>query len=270
LINRPLAQLSRASAELGSGRDPAPLPETGPIEIRTVNESFNRMVTDLGKLDADRALLLAGISHDLRTPLSRLRLELELAALPEATRAAMVGDIEQMDAIVRQFLDYARKEPQAPASDIDLTAAVAAAVQRARVDAESDSSLDMNIAAGVRVRGFPVELDRALDNLMTNAVRYGRDPATGKLAITVALKAAADRAVVSVTDQGAGVSAGEIDRLMRPFERGEAARSGSTGAGLGLPIVERVARMHGGDVQLSGNSPHGLRVELRLPITSGV
>jgi len=268
LINRPLAQLSRASAELGSGRDPAPLPETGPIEIRTVNESFNRMVTDLGKLDADRALLLAGISHDLRTPLSRLRLELELAALPEATRAAMVGDIEQMDAIVRQFLDYARKEPQAPASDIDLTAAVAGAVQRARVDADPHSALDVNIASGVRIRGFPVELDRALDNLMTNAVRYGRDPATGKLLITVALKVAADRAVVSVADQGRGVYAEEIDRLMRPFERGEAARSGSTGAGLGLPIVERVARMHGGDVQLSANSPHGLRVELRLPLAT--
>ena len=137
LINRPLAQLSRASGELGSGRDPAPLPETGPIEIRTVNESFNRMVTDLGKLDADRAVLLAGISHDLRTPLSRLRLEVELAPLPDDTREAMVGDIEQMDAIVRQFLDYARKAPQAPATDIDLTAAVAAAVQRARIDADA-------------------------------------------------------------------------------------------------------------------------------------
>ncbi len=138
LINRPLAQLSRASAELGSGRDPAPLPETGPVEIRTVNESFNRMVTDLGKLEADRALLLAGISHDLRTPLSRLRLELEMAPLPEGSRAAMVGDIEQMDAIVRQFLDYARKAPQAPAAEVDLSAAVTAAVQRARIDAEPD------------------------------------------------------------------------------------------------------------------------------------
>ena len=118
LINRPLAQLSRASAELGSGRDPPPLPETGPVEIRTVNESFNRMVADLAKLEADRALL-AGISHDLRTPLSRLRLELEMARLPESVRAAMVGDIEQMDAIVRQFLDYARKAPQAAAGEVN-------------------------------------------------------------------------------------------------------------------------------------------------------
>ena len=267
LINRPLAQLSRASAELGSGRDPAPLPETGPIEIRTVNESFNRMVTDLGKLDADRAVLLAGISHDLRTPLSRLRLEVELAPLPDATRGAMVGDIEQMDAIVRQFLDYARKAPQAPPSDVDLTAAVASAVQRARIDGDA-ANVELQLAPDVRVRGYAVELDRALDNLLTNAVRYGRDPDSGQLRIAVALTVAADRAVVSVTDCGPGVSADEIDRLMRPFERGEAARSGSSGAGLGLPIVERVARMHGGDVRLTTNSPHGLRVELRLPLPS--
>ena len=268
LINRPLAQLSRASAELGSGRNPAPLPETGPIEIRTVNESFNRMVTDLGKLDADRAVLLAGISHDLRTPLSRLRLEVELAPLPGDTREAMVGDIEQMDAIVRQFLDYARNVPQAPATDIDLTAAVAAAVQRARIDADANASVDVNLAPRVQVRGYAVELDRALDNLLTNAVRYGRDAESGKLQMAVSLTVAADRAVVSVTDLGSGVPASEIDRLMRPFERGEAARSGSTGAGLGLPIVERVARMHGGDLQLSTNSPHGMRAEMRLPLTS--
>ena len=265
LINRPLAQLSRASAELGSGRDPAPLPETGPIEIRTVNESFNRMVTDLGKLDADRSVLLAGISHDLRTPLSRLRLELELAPLPDGTRAAMVADIEQMDAIVRQFLDYARKAPQATATDVDLTAAVAAAVQRARIEVDADSTVEVNLAPNVRVRGYAVELDRALDNLLTNALRYGRDPETGTLKMAVSLTITADRAVISVIDQGAGVSVNEVDRLLRPFERGEAARSGSTGAGLGLPIVERVARMHGGDLRLSANAPRGLRVELRLP-----
>ena len=264
LINRPLAQLSRASAELGSGRDPAPLPETGPVEIRTVNESFNRMVTDLGKLEADRTVLLAGISHDLRTPLSRLRLELELAPLPESARAAMVDDIEQMDAIVRQFLDYARKAPQATAAQVDLSAAVAAAVQRVRIDGEPNSAVEVEITPDVQVRGYAVELDRALDNLLTNAVRYGRDAETGQLQIAVSLTATAERAVVSVIDQGSGVSAEEIDRLLRPFERGEAARSGSTGAGLGLPIVERIARMHGGDLHLSANSPHGLRVEMRL------
>lgn len=264
LINRPLAQLSRASAELGSGRDPAPLPETGPVEIRTVNESFNRMVADLGKLDADRAVLLAGISHDLRTPLSRLRLELEMAQLPESSRTAMVGDIEQMDAIVRQFLDYARKAPQAPAEEIDLSAAVVAAVHRARIDAEPASSIELNVAAAVRVRGYAIEIDRALENLMTNAARYGRDSETGRLHVTVALTATATEAIVSVIDQGSGVSAEQIDRLLRPFERGEAARSGSTGAGLGLPIVDRIARMHGGMLRLLPNTPRGLRAEMTV------
>jgi two-component system osmolarity sensor histidine kinase EnvZ len=264
LINRPLAQLSRASAELGSGRNPAPLPETGPVEIRTVNESFNRMVADLGKLEADRALLLAGISHDLRTPLSRLRLELEMAQLPEVSRAAMVGDIEQMDAIVRQFLDYARTAPQAHAAEVDLSAAVATAVQRARIDAEPNSSVDVHIAPKVRIRGFATEIDRALDNLLTNAVRYGRDSETGRLHVTVSLTASANHATVAVIDRGSGVLVAEIDRLLRPFERGETARSGSTGAGLGLPIVDRIARMHAGSLRLLPNSPRGLRAEMTI------
>ena len=264
LINRPLAQLSRASAELGSGHNPAPLPETGPSEIRTVNESFNRMVADLGKLEADRALLLAGISHDLRTPLSRLRLELEMAQLPEASRVAMVGDIEQMDAIVRQFLDYARTAPQAPAAEVDLSAAVTTAVQRARIDAEPDSSVHLHIAPDVRIRGFATEIDRALDNLLTNAMRYGRDSESGQLHVTVSLTANADHATVAVIDRGSGVFVAEIDRLLRPFERGESARSGSTGAGLGLPIVDRIARMHAGSLRLLPNSPRGLRAEMTI------
>ncbi|MEP6607886.1 MAG: ATP-binding protein [Burkholderiaceae bacterium] len=262
VINRPLAQLSAASARLGSGYDPAPLPETGPIEIRTVNESFNRMVTDLGKLEADRAVLLAGISHDLRTPLSRLRLELEMAPLPEGTRDAMVGDIEQMDAIVRQFLDYARKAPQATAAEIDLSAAVTAAVLRARIEVDPGSTVETTIAPDIRVRGYGVEINRALDNLLTNAVRYGRNPESGALRIAVSLTATAEYATVTVIDQGPGVATDEIARLLRPFERGEASRSGSAGAGLGWPIVERVARMHSGELRLSANSPHGLRVDL--------
>lgn len=265
LINRPLAELSAASKRLGSGHLPVPLPETGPVEIRTVNESFNRMVADLSKLEADRTVLMAGISHDLRTPLSRLRLELEMAQLPDNVRAAMVADIEQMDAIVRQFLDYARQAPQAPAEDVDLTAAVAGAVARARIDAEADSHVDLKLAHNITVRGYPVEIGRALDNLLTNVVRYGRNPQSGELHVAVAVTTDGPHAVVSVIDQGPGISPEQIERLMRPFERGESARSGVPGAGLGLPIVERVARMHGGELRLSMHPPHGLRAELQLP-----
>jgi len=264
LINRPLARLSRAAADLGSGRHPAPLPETGPIEIRTVNENFNRMVTDLGKLEADRAVLLAGISHDLRTPLTRLRLELEMANVPQDARDAMVGDIEQVDNIVRQFLDYARKTPQAPPEDIDLVPLVEAAVRRARIETEPVSHVELRLAPGVKVRGHRTELDRALDNLLTNALRYGRDPKTGALHVTVSLVRDDAFAIIGVADQGPGVPTEQIERLMRPFERGETARSGSSGAGLGLPIVDRIARMHGGSLRLLANAPHGLRAELAL------
>jgi two-component system osmolarity sensor histidine kinase EnvZ len=265
LINRPLAQLTRAAADLGGGRSPEPLPETGPVEIRTVNQSFNRMVADLAKLESDRAVLLAGISHDLRTPLTRLRLEVEMANVPPDTRDAMAGDIEQIDRIVRQFLDYARQAPQAPAEDIDIADLAEAAVRRARIDSQPMSKVDLRLARNLRGRGHRTELDRALDNLLTNAVRYGRDPASGVLAVTVGVMGADDHVIVSVADNGPGVPADQIERLLRPFERGETARSGSEGAGLGLPIVQRIARMHGGDLRLLANVPHGLRAELALP-----
>jgi two-component system, OmpR family, osmolarity sensor histidine kinase EnvZ len=265
LINRPLALLSRAAADLGGGRQPAPLPETGPVEIRTVNENFNRMVTDLGKLEADRALLLAGISHDLRTPLTRLRLELEMAGLSPDTRDAMVGDIEQIDNIVRQFLDYARQAPQAPAEDIDLAPLLEAAVRRARIEAQPASKVELRLAPRARVRGHRTELDRAIDNLLTNAARYGRDPKSGELTVTVSLMHDDDEVIIGIADLGPGVPTEQIERLMRPFERGDEARSGGGGAGLGLPIVDRIARMHGGSLRLLANSPHGLRAELALP-----
>jgi two-component system, OmpR family, osmolarity sensor histidine kinase EnvZ len=265
LINKPLAQLSGAAAELGSGRQPAPLPAAGPIEIRTVNESFNRMVADLGKLEADRAVLLAGISHDLRTPLARLRLELEMAQVSDETRQAIVMDVEQIDQIVGQFLDYARTAPQAPATDIDLSELVDAAARRARIEAAPAATLELLLASGVKLRGYRTEIDRALDNLLTNALRYGREPASGRLDITVSLVLDGTDAVIAVADRGPGIPAAQIERLLRPFERGVEARSGDSGAGLGLAIVGRVARMHGGSLRLLANSPHGLRAELTLP-----
>lgn len=261
VVNRPLARLSHAARELGAGHHPAPLPEAGPAEIRMVNQSFNRMVTDLAKLEQDRAVLLAGISHDLRTPLTRLRLELEINDLPEETRQAMAGDIEQMDAIVRQFLDYARAEPQQPAEELDLSALVADALAQARLG----DSLRSELAPGLHLRGHRTELARALDNLLTNASRYGRD-GKGALQLSVTLVAEDGNAVIEVADLGPGVDAADIDRLLRPFERGDAARSGGTGAGLGLAIVDRIARLHRGRFELLANSPKGLKARLSLPL----
>jgi two-component system osmolarity sensor histidine kinase EnvZ len=260
VVNQPLARLSRAARELGTGHVPAPLPEKGPAEIRMVNQSFNRMVADLGKLEQDRAVLLAGISHDLRTPLARLRLELEINDLPEETRAAMAGDIEQMDSIVRQFLDYARREPQQPAEDVDLSALVHEALAHARLDA----TVETDIAAGIQVSGYRTELVRALDNLLTNASRYGRD-AEGKLALEVRLGTTPAGVALEVADRGTGIAPADVERLLRPFERGDSARSGGTGAGLGLAIVDRIARLHRARFELLPNEPSGLRARLVFP-----
>ncbi len=260
---QPLRQLISSARAIGAGRTPEPLPDTGPVEIRTVNQSFNHMVANLAQMEQDRAVLLAGISHDLRTPLTRLRLELEMSPLPPDTQHAMVADIEQMDAIVRQFLDYARSTPQSPVESIDLSALVRHAVTRCRLDTLPDVSLKLDVTPGLVIEGHPTELARAVDNLLTNALRYGRNEA-GQLTVEVRCQREGQAAVISVADQGAGIPPDSMERVLRPFERGDVARSGSTGAGLGLAIVERIARQHGGRFELSANTPRGLRATLRF------
>ena len=266
VVNRPLARLSEAASELGAGRNPEPLPETGPAEIATVNASFNRMAADLAQSERDRAVLLAGISHDLRTPLTRMRLEVEISDLEPETRAHIVADLEQMDQIVAQFLDYARSEPARPKADVDLSALIEQAIETSRLDGDETVRIERRIEPGVHIDGLAVELTRSLANLLTNAERYGRDPDSGTLELSVELRKSAREAVIEVADRGPGAEADQLEQLLRPFVRGEGARTGAAGAGLGLAIVARVARLHGGRLALSINEPHGLRARLQLPL----
>jgi len=264
VVNRPLAALSKSAAILGAGGQPSPLPDDGPAEIRTVNRNFNRMVADLDRLERDRSILLAGISHDLRTPLTRLRLELELNALSDPIREAMTGDLDQMESIVRQFLDYARPMTAAPTDPVDLSALAREAVARSRVASDPRCRLSLHIEPGVHVLGHSTELARALDNLISNALRYGRG-SDGLLQLSVLGRREGDEAVLEVGDRGPGIAPDEVDRLLRPFERGEAARTGAAGAGLGLAIVDRIARIHRGRLQLGPAPGGGLIAQLRLP-----
>lgn len=266
LLNQPLARLTLAVRALGAGQHPEPLPERGPAEIKAVNRSFNHMVADLDKLAADREVLLAGISHDLRTPLTRLRLEVEMAPVSYETRAAMADDIEQMDSIVRQFLDYARQRP-APKADIDLAALLADTIARSRIEAADSTRLQVALESGLKVQANPTDLARALENLIVNADRYGRG-SDGRLELEVTLAREGKDALIRVVDHGPGIASSERARVLRPFERGQAARSGQSGAGLGLPIVERIARRAGGSLQLVPVAPSGLAVELRLPLAA--
>ncbi len=276
LVNRPLAELSQAATDLGAGRVPRALPDAGPVEIRTVNRSFNRMVSDLEKLNQDRAILLAGVSHDLRTPLTRMRLELEMSELPESSRAAMIGDLEQMDTIVSQFLDYARPSPERDPADIDLAALVLEALARNRLQATAGLSAPVDgegeapaqrvqatVEGGIIVRGYRAEMARTLDNLLGNARRYGRD-AAGVLDLQVLLRRDGGTAELVVADKGPGIASQDLERLVRPFERGDASRSGAGGAGLGLAIVERAMRLHQAQITFLPNVPSGLRVVIRM------
>ena len=170
----PLNKLSAAARAFGRGTMPANLPEeSGPIELREVNSSFNRMVQDITRVENDREMLLAGVSHDLRTPITRLRLETEMANLPDDTRNNMISDLEQMETIVNQFMAYARRSTQ-PMEKVDLAATVKHAISSARLEIDPAVKLKVDIEDDILIQANPIEFSRVVQNLFTNALRYGK------------------------------------------------------------------------------------------------
>lgn len=265
LVNRPLALLSGAIDQLSQGAQPLPLREDLVSEISAVNRRFNRMARDLHELEADRSLALAGISHDIRAPLARLRLEIELARLPDAVAEPMCTDIERIDQIVGQFVDYARVEFSSTPESIDLVAFFAAlrAHHDTQIDA-GDVALTLDIPPGLRWIGDPIELQRAISNLLDNALRYGRDPRSGQVRIEIRARRDVAGLLVEVADQGPGVPDEARERLLRPFTRLDTARGEHEGSGLGLAIVARIARRHHGELSLHPRPGGGLLLRLRL------
>ena len=265
---RPLAELSSAAKKLGRGEKPDPLPENSQTaEIANVNKNFNHMVQELERMESDRELLLAGVSHDLRTPITRLRLEVELASLPEDTQQAMVSDLEQMESIVNQFLAYSNRSKQ-PLERVDLGLCVNDTINDTRMRSKDDVKIETSIMGNLYVMAHPTELVRAIQNLLVNADRYGRTPESGQLELNIQVLRQGNDAVLRIADKGKGVPKEEMARIMRPFERGDTARGGAKGAGLGLAIVERVVRRSEGKISLSSNHPHGLIVELSMPLAN--
>ena len=261
----PLNKLSAAAGAFGRGTMPANLPEeSGPIELREVNSSFNRMVQDITRVENDREMLLAGVSHDLRTPITRLRLETEMANLPDDTRNNMISDLEQMETIVNQFMAYARRSTQ-PMEKVDLAATVKRAISSARLEIDPAVKLKVDIEDDILIQANPIEFSRDVQNLFTNALRYGKSD-DDRLHLSVEVYRDKTSAILTVSDEGPGLDMSQADRLMRPFERGDSARGGVTGTGLGLAIVDRIVRRSDGMVTLENNKPHGLRVKIRLPL----
>lgn len=258
-LAHPLGELRAAVERVGRGETPAALPESGTSEIAAVNRGFNAMLASLRQIERDRAILLAGVSHDLRTPLARLRLGIELSHADEATRAGMVSDIEEMDRIIEQFLDFARDDAATAVAPIDVNAELAASVDR-YVRAGRDVRIASKVPAWVRIK--PTALSRVASNLIDNALAYGRPP----LDVTTARRG--DDVLVEVADRGPGIPPGDVERLKKPFTRAGEARArtdGAAGAGLGLAIVDRIARLHGGRLDLLPREGDGTIARVTLP-----
>ncbi|MBU6257607.1 MAG: HAMP domain-containing protein [Burkholderiales bacterium] len=262
LINRPLKELSFAASRIREGDLDSRLDEnTLTSEIREVNMGFNRMARELARVEEDRAVMLAGISHDLRTPLARLRLETEMSVYDEEAKRNMAMDIDQLDGIIDKFMDYARPgetqlSPVLVSQLIDRESAVFRDPAQIRITSR--------VAIDLVVMADETELGRVFLNLFENARRYGRGTYTGIAEVAVSYQKTGPWAIISVRDQGPGVAPDKLPQLITPFFRGDAARTAATGAGLGLAIVDKAMQRMGGTLELANAPGGGLVAHLRL------
>lgn len=257
-LHRPLARVVAAAEAVVQDERPPPLPEDGPLEIATLSRSFNLLVASLSSAEQERALMLAGISHDLRTPLTKLRLYVEL--LPADTEAdlrdGMERSIDQIDAAVGQFLDFANPGSAEPEQRLQLHELAWEVVRQLP---DPLQRIQLELPAVAPVYGRPLALQRVVSNLLINAWRHGQPP------ISIHTGAAAGDVWIEVRDHGPGIASTEARHLCQPFVRGESARSQVPGTGLGLAIVERIVRMHGGQLELLPVEGGGLCARVRLP-----
>jgi len=261
-INRPLRDLSFAASRIRGGEYESRLDETTiTSEIREVNMGFNRMARELAKVEEDRAVMLAGISHDLRTPLARLRLEAEMSVIDEEARTNMASDIDQLDAIIDKFMDYARPG-ETHLRPVHLSKLIDKEAASFRDPAEI--RITSRVAIDLEVLADEVELGRVFANLFENARRYGRTTDTGIAMVTVSQVRTGGWVICTVRDHGSGVAPAKLGQLTTPFFRGDAARTAATGAGLGLAIVDKAMQRMGGQVEIANAPEGGLVVHLRL------
>jgi two-component system osmolarity sensor histidine kinase EnvZ len=259
LQNRPLTALENAAKLVGKGEIPPPLPEKGASEIRSVTRAFNQMAKGIQELEQDRTLLMAGISHDIRTPLTRIRLATEMMS-PEDSYLAegIISDTEECNEIISQFMDYLKPvntQSFEPLSLNDIASDIVSS------EGGYEIQIDFDPMARIKdIEGSPIAIKRAITNLVVNAVRYGN----GWVKVTTGMTADNKLAWVTVEDNGPGIEPDQISRLFEPFTRGDTAR-GSEGTGLGLAIVKRIISQHHGSVSISNRSEGGLKAQVSFP-----
>lgn len=259
--NRPLSDLEQAARLVGQGKFPPPLKNTGTREIRAVNQAFNQMTEDIQQLEEDRSLLMAGISHDLRTPLTRIRLAAEMMN-EEYLATGIIEDTEECDLIISQFMDYLRPVKPEEFQPVDLNAEVESIAKSISETMQPvDTELDINIAP---LNGSAIAVKRAVTNLVVNAVRYGE----GWIRVTTGMSVDRQSVWVCVEDNGPGLKTDLLPKLFEPFTRGDTAR-GSDGTGLGLAIVKRIIDQHRGSINVSNRGRGGLKIQLSFPVVQG-
>ncbi|SEK28894.1 two-component system, OmpR family, osmolarity sensor histidine kinase EnvZ [Atopomonas hussainii] len=260
---RPFEKLKQAAGAVGHGGKMQLNLGREPSEMTEVYEAFNRMSDSIDQAALERELMLAGVSHDLRTPLTRMRLALELGAVDDPEmQDDMIRDIEDMNEILDQFIAFIRDGRDESEESVDLNLLVSEVVAGFN-QREQCVSLKQEEIPLLPLRR--VACKRMLSNLVGNALKYG-----GK-AVEVRTFTEQDSvlrfsAVVSVVDRGPGVTEDDIERLFQPFARGDQSRGSSQGSGLGLSIVRRIAQLHGGSVELKNRQGGGLEARLRLPL----
>lgn len=266
-LNQPLKGLAAAAKAIGLGESTLPV-EGGPTEVRAVAAAFEQMKANLDRKDRERTIFLAGVSHDLRTPLARLRLGVEMLPVERSTINDFEADINDINNIIDQFLDFGRNENTEILEQVDLDFLLRGASERALRAIQSSGQtktvqLKLGQVGSLKLR--PIAMQRLVDNLIENARKHGGD------VIELATTQTATHKVISIFDNGIGVPQTMVSHLKQPFTRLDGSRTGASGAGLGLAIVERICAMHGGEFQLlprsseAGNEA-GVEARVTLPI----
>jgi signal transduction histidine kinase len=255
LVTRPLTTLANAAGELGRDIRHAPIPEQGPLEVQRAARAFNEMQAQLVRYVEDRTRLLTAISHDLKTPITRLRLRAELLA-DETLRAKFVRDLQEMETLANRTLDFLRGLDTAETSQSLDIMALLESVEEDAIETGQDVKLEGKVSHPFK--GRPQALRRCLENLVNNAVRYGKCARIFVQENDIDL-------VIRIRDTGPGIPENELARVFDPFYRLDAARSDVDGNGLGLGIARNIAVLHGGTLELLNHPEGGLEAVLKLP-----
>lgn len=251
-VNRPLKRSAESLARSVNQLSEIDMPGSAPLEFRIFAERFNLLARRLRAQERERDLILAGVSHDLRAPLTRIRMRAELIE-DQATADCLARDVESMRHIIDQFLDYHRGGVIRSAAPVDIGEVARGVVARYR---QLGAEVELCEQGRVVVTATAAMIERILNNLIDNALAHGAAP------VEVRIECRGGGGSIEVRDHGKGIAEHELPRLLQPFERLDEARGGQGHCGLGLPIVDRLVRQIGGQLDLS-NHPHGgLRVQL--------